>query len=152
MKRFRFRLEQLLALRKHQEREWELKLADITGKCLLLENAIRECQGNVLESFDKRRAGEGTLDMVDYVAAEMYMARLRQEIEEHRAELEIRHKEREEIQKGYLEAAKKRKVLDKLKERRADEYYRQAKGEEQKTADEVNNASLIRAGLVSRAS
>ncbi len=83
------------------------------------------------------------------MASELYMARLRQERHEHRAELEIRHREREQIQQGYLEASKKRKVLDKLKERRAAEYYLLAKREEFNTADEVNNASMIRASLVS---
>jgi flagellar protein FliJ len=149
VKRFQFRLEQLLNLRKHQEREWELKLADITGKCLLLENGIRACERNILASLDDRRSEGGALDIQSFMTHELYTARLRQEIKAHRAELEIRHRERAEIQLGYLEAAKKRKVLDKLKERRAAEYYLVAKREEFNTADEVNNASLIRAGLFS---
>jgi flagellar FliJ protein len=149
MRQFRFRLEQLLNLRKHVEREWELKLADITGKCLLLENAIRQCQKNILASLDDRRAGSGVLDVIMFMEYELFMARMRQETKEHQAALAIRQREREEIQKGYLEAAKKRKVLDKLKERRALEYYRAAKREEFNTLDEVNNSRLIRAGLVS---
>ncbi len=149
MKRFRFRLEQLLTLRRHQEHEWEMKLADITGRCLLLENAIRECDRTLLAGFDERRAGQGDLDVIGLMASELYMARLRQEKEEHRADLVIRHQERVRIQSDYLEAAKKRKVLEKLKERRAAEYYRAARREEFNTADEVNNSSLIRAGLVS---
>jgi flagellar FliJ protein len=148
MKQFRFRLEQLLSLRKHVEREWELKLADITGKCLLLENAIRRCRENILSSLDDRRAGTGALDVVLFMNYELYMARMRQEIKEHETALVIRQREREEIQKGYLEAAKKRKVLDKLKERRAADYYRDAKREEFNVMDEVNTSSLIRARLV----
>ncbi len=149
MKRFQFRLESVLSLRKHVEREWELKLADITGKCLLLENAIRQCQRNILASLDERRAGEGALDLALFMQYELFMARMRQEIEEHKATLVIRQREREEIQKAYLEAAKKRKVLDKLKERRAAEYYTAVRREEFNVMDEVNNSALIRAGLVS---
>ncbi len=149
MKQFHFRLEQVLSLRKHVEREWELKLADITGKCLLLEHAIRRCRENILASLDGRRAGEGAVDVTIFMQYELFMARMRQEIKEHQAALEIRQREREEIQKGYLEAAKKRKVLDKLKERREAEYYLVAKREEFNVMDEVNNSALIRAGLVS---
>ena len=149
MKRFHFRLEQVLTLRKHVERERELKLAAITGKCLLLENAIRRCEKGILDSLDDRRAGEGALDMTEFMQYELFMARLNQEIKEHRAALVIRQRERGEIQKGYLEAAKKRKVLDKLKERRAAEYYLAARREEFNVMDEVNNAALVRAKLVS---
>ncbi len=149
MKQFHFRLEQVLTLRRHVEREWELKLAAVTGKCLLLENAIRRCEQGILDSLDGRRAGEGALDLPQFMQYELFMARLRQEIKEHRAALAIRQREREEIQKGYLEASKKRKVLDKLKERRASEYYLAARREEFNVMDEVNNAALVRAGLVS---
>jgi flagellar FliJ protein len=148
MKRFRFRLEKVLSFRKHREREWELKLADITGKCLLLENAIRRCETSILSSFDDRRAGEGALDAVQFMQYELYMARMKQEIRKHREDLVVRHREREEIRKGYLEAAKKRKVLDKLKERRGQEYYLAAKREEFNVMDEINNSALIRAELL----
>lgn len=149
MKRFQFRLEKLLQLRRHKEREWELKLADITGKCLLLENAIRQCEANILESIDLRRTEEGAIDVLKFMEYELYMARMRQEIRQHREELVIRHREREEIQKGYLDAAKKRKVLDKLKERREREYYLAARREEFNVTDEINNSALIRAELLS---
>lgn len=147
MKRFRFRLEKLLEIRRRRERDWELKLADITGKCILLENAIKQCEANILSSLDDRRADEGPLDAALFVEYELYMSRMKQEIKNHREELVIRHKERLEVQAGYLEAAKKRKVIDKLKERREEEYYLTERRSEFNEADEINNSALIRAEL-----
>ena len=149
MKRFRFRLEQLLALRRHTEHEWELKLAEITGKCILLENAIRLCNENILASIDARQTAPGALDVMKFMEYELYMARMRQEIKEHREELVILHSERAAVQKEFLEASKKRKVLDKLKERRSQEYYKEARNEEFKVMDEINNSALIRARISS---
>jgi len=42
MRRFQFRLERFLDLRRWKEREWEIALAKILGECLLLENRITE--------------------------------------------------------------------------------------------------------------
>jgi flagellar FliJ protein len=50
----------------------------------------------------------------------------------------------EKVREKYLQAAKERKVLDKLKERRADEYYEKQKDEEFKTMDDLNTALRLR--------
>jgi hypothetical protein len=47
MRRFQFRLERFLELRRWKEREWEIALAKILGECLLLENRIAEITAEI---------------------------------------------------------------------------------------------------------
>ena len=51
MRRFQFRLERFLELRRWKEREWELALAKMLGECLLLERRIAEIAAEVSASF-----------------------------------------------------------------------------------------------------
>ena len=56
MKAFRFKLERILSLRKHREREWEIKLAEITGECVRLSREIEERSMSKAEAFLKGTA------------------------------------------------------------------------------------------------
>ncbi len=47
----------------------------------------------------------------------------------------------------YLEASKERKVLDKLKERRAGDYYEHQRDEEFKAVDDLNSAAAVLRGI-----
>lgn len=139
MKRFNFRLERLLALRKHKEREWEIALATITGRCVALQREIDDMAKRKAFAFShKYRRGLSDLDYVRATA--LYMQRLDATTKRKQEELIQTSLEREGIQKKYLDASKDRKVLDKLKERRAREYYREAREEEVKSMDEINTS------------
>lgn len=139
MKRFRFRLERLLTIRRYHEREWELKLAEISGICLSLENEIgriRREKANALHN----RYKYGIKEITYLTDTEHYMLRLDQRTKEKQRILAEKTIEREKIQQDYLEASKKRKILDKLKERQAKSYYKEAKEEELKQMDDTNSA------------
>ena len=75
---------------------------------------------------------------------ELYVQRLAAERERKTVELAVRTREMEEVRARYLEAARDRKVLDKLKERRAGEYYERQRDEEYKTIDDLNTAARVR--------
>ena len=103
MRRFQFRLERLLKIRQYREREWELKLADITGKCIVLEKKILKSRDNISHTLDKRSGLGGTIDIYDLIANEMYIARMKQDIVNAGIELEQRKREREKVKQKYLE-------------------------------------------------
>ncbi|MBN1799275.1 MAG: flagellar export protein FliJ [Spirochaetales bacterium] len=144
MKRFQFRLEKLLKIRQYREREWELKLADITGQCLVLEKKIVISKDNISHTLDERSALGGTIDIYDLIANEMYIARMKQAIVNAGIELEQKKREREKVRKKFLEASKQKKILEKLKQRKEQEYYKEAKKEEFKNVDEINAGDAIR--------
>ncbi len=143
MRRFQFRLEKILNLRKYREREWEQKLAVISGICLELENRIQ------MLNMEKQRVAfkysvEKGVDVSTLISRELYTLRIDKGIEELADELKKRREELEEVRKKYLEISKERKVLEKLKERQEKRYYEEQKLEEIKIIDDLNNAKTNR--------
>jgi len=144
VRRFRFRLERLLELRAHREREALYRLAEATGRCVRLTRSIQELAGRRGEAYRSVPAAGGILDLGLFAYRERYLAWLEATRRRLTDELARREKERLEVQQKYLEASRKRKVLDKLKERRAAEHYREERAEEFKVQDDVAAGQFIR--------
>jgi flagellar FliJ protein len=144
MRRFQFRLERFLELRRWKEREWEIALAKILGECLLLEKRIVEIAAEIGASMLSVFVVGGRVDIEAMSRRELYVLRLARERERTRETLVERRKELERVRAKYLEAARDRKVLDKLKERRSEEYYEGQIDEEFKTIDEMNTSAAHR--------
>jgi len=137
MRRFHFRLDRLLEIRKYHEREWELKLAEITGICINLKNEIEKHIQEHADSFYSRKL-MGVLDIAALQWNEIYQERLLREIDRLRDILKEKEKIRSETNNKYLEASKKRKVLDKLKEKQQQKNYKNQLLEEIKAVDDIN--------------
>jgi flagellar FliJ protein len=147
MRRFHFSLEHILRIREHKEREWELKLASITGTCLTIENEINRLASERMANF-RMEQPRRELDIYGMQMRENYMFRLDRRISELQRTLAEREEERKEIQKDYLKASRERKVLSKLKEKKADEYYKEQLKEEMKALDEIGNHQQFRKAQV----
>jgi flagellar FliJ protein len=134
MKRFRFRLAQLLELRAFTERRAELVFAEKAGACALLETRISE---NVESRARTSREmfAEGR-EIADFLASELYIRRLDAERERLTRELALAEIEREAARTEYLKKRRDREAVDKLRERREAEYYRLAEREETKALDD----------------
>jgi flagellar FliJ protein len=144
MRRFQFRLERFLDLRRWKEREWEIRLAHATGKVIMLRNRIAEIGAEIGASYDRSFIRGAGVDIAAMAGRELYVQRLAAERERRSAELVERTREMEEVRVRYLEAARERKVLDKLRERRAGEYYERQRDEEYKAIDDLNTAAPLR--------
>ena len=147
MREFRFKLEKLLELRRYEEREWELRLAQITGECLLLENKIKANRGRIKLGAGQHNAGGGSLDVQQLLDGGLYLSRLYQEITGWEKELIVKNERRAEVSKEYLEHSRRRKVLEKLKEKKAAACYKEQLREEFKVLDDVNNGARLRREL-----
>jgi flagellar FliJ protein len=144
MRRFQFRLERFLELRRWKEREWELKLARALGECLVLEQRIRQIGDEIGESRLAAYTEGRRVDVEAMARRELFVQRLAMERERARVTLEEKRREMEKVRARYLEASKERKVLDKLKERRSEEYYGRQLDEEYRTVDDINNSAAAR--------
>lgn len=144
MREFRFNLEKLLELRRYEEREWELRLARITGECLLLENKIEANRQKIGLGARQAVTPGYAMDIQRLIDGDIYIYRLYSEISRFRKELDKKNKKRAEISREYLAHSRKRKVLDKLKEKKAAAYYKEQRREEFKVLDDVNNGARIR--------
>ncbi|TFG61170.1 MAG: flagellar export protein FliJ [Spirochaetales bacterium] len=143
MRRFLFKLERLLEIRKFREHEWELKLAEITGRCVRIEQLIRELSDEKMRIF-LDRGTEAFKDLNRLALASLYMQRLSVKINDEKIKLEEEELKRRGVQEGYMEASRARKSLDKLKEKRGAEYYREQEAADIKAVDEINTATFIR--------
>ncbi len=139
MRRFQFRLERFLELRRWKEREWELALARVQGECLLLEQRIEALAADIDASRLVDFARGSTIDVELMARRELYVQRLLRERERTREKLAERRRELERVRLKYLEASRERKVLDKLRERQETEYYERQVDEEYRTIDDINN-------------
>ncbi len=144
MRKFNFRLERFLDIRKYKEREWELKLAEITGVCISLKNNIEERLRIIVVSMKKRALHSDSIDVELFLAYEKYINRLEIEISEFQEELVLKELQRAKVQKSYLEASKQRKVLDKLKEKKKIEFYKEQRKDELKEIDDLTNSRFNR--------
>jgi flagellar FliJ protein len=140
MLRFRFRLERYLDIKRHRERQAELSLAAATARCLELQARMAEARERMArELFERARRG-GSLDVDELQWSESYRRHLADVHDGSAKLLVVREKERREAQKVYLDASRERKVLDKLRERREADYYRDGKRRAARTLDDVSQA------------
>jgi len=146
MKRFQFRLKKLLDIRRYEEREWEIKLAKVTGACINLENRI---ENNYVESRRSLKERAVITDLEWQRALSCYQQRLEQNCGSLKEELEHELLTRAGVEQEYLAASRKRKALAKLEDKQEAAYFKQQKREEVKALDEMglrkggeNNASV----------
>ncbi|MBI9097473.1 MAG: flagellar export protein FliJ [Spirochaetaceae bacterium] len=136
MKRFEFSLETVLKLRVSQEREWENQLASITGECERIRKSIVD-----FEAEKNRCAVENQFrDVNSLMAVANYQARMDSQVRKAQKQLVLKERERESVLKDFIEASKKRKILDKLKEKKMDEYHHLRNKFDEKMNDDINNS------------
>ncbi len=140
MKRFRFKLQRLIELRAYREHEWEIKLGEITGKCVSLKNGIRDRKKRKREVFKTRTSGDQAYES----SIEFYIKRLDIEVIRLKDQLADAEKLRKEVRTEYLEASKKRKVLDKLREKRGLEFRKEQLSADVKAVDDINTGAAAR--------
>ena len=136
MKEFRFNLERVLRLRRYREREREIELAEVTGRCLQLREAIDGCLRAKAFALHGRYAYGTGFDVL--AASHLYVARLEQQISRHESALRAEEIKRAEAQERFLEAQRERKVLDKLKERESAAYAKEQRLQEVAEIDDIN--------------
>ncbi|MCP4133640.1 MAG: flagellar export protein FliJ [bacterium] len=140
MKRFEFSLETVLKLRKSEEQEWENRLASATGECIKIKKMIEHFESEKLRcAVDNRFTNISNL-----IAVANYQARMDSQRKAAQNELVLKEKERESVLLSFIEASKKRKILDKLKEHKLVEYHHLQKKDEERKNDDINNAKSAR--------
>jgi flagellar FliJ protein len=144
MRKFQFRLERFLDIRKYKEREWELKLAAITGVCISIRNRIEENLKKIVISMKQRAMHSDSIDIENFLAYENFIVRLEHEISALQAELAIKELERKKIQDSYLIASRERKVLEKLKEKKEIEFYKNQRKTQFNEADDLTGSRFNR--------
>lgn len=143
MRRFRFRLEKLLVIRRYREREWEIRLAGATRIVLETKGRIALAEDGIARSFGRSGAeGGAPLETGLVISSERYRQGMSARIRSLEGDLVKQEAELAGVREGYLDASRRRKVLDKLKERQADAT-RRRQGREESAA--LNDLAVSRA-------
>lgn len=143
MRRFAFRLERILSLRRHTEDQAEQKLARVSGEYTRIQGEL----GRLSEERDAtfRLGDDATRADVAYrLAQSAYLSYLDQRTGTLESERSEKAEELESARSEYREALKHRKVLDNLKTRRSDEYYKEQRRAEGRELDDIGGQMSIR--------
>jgi len=136
MKRFSFRLQKVMQLRKFKEEECKIALGQATSVLNEIEKRIKETALKHNTAASARFA-----DTAQMAVWDVYISRLEmeaQQLTEQAAQAEVVV---EEKRAEYLEASKDLKAIEKLKEKREKEYRKEALNYEMSEVDDLTSAS-----------
>jgi len=146
MKKFSFKLEKLLELRLFEEDKAKAALAEAIAVSERLKAELRQIAENRAATNASRA---GISDPVTMQSIELYIIRLDTRKEQALQELAQAELVVEEKRKLFAEAMRQRKIIDKLKEKKYDQWKKERQKEEESIVDEIVTAKEARklAGL-----
>jgi flagellar FliJ protein len=135
---FRFRLETILTQRRHVEESFQKELAEARQELAAVQADLRESKGRRQQCLrDMRRKQRDHFRADDMLLYYPYLERLKQEIERHMKAAAAAERKVTQKRQALLEAVKRRKIIDKLKEKQLQAYLKTEAGREQRFADEA---------------
>jgi len=138
MKRFVFRLDRVLRLKKQIEERIKKEFALKNAEYLTIKNEIEENKETLRLFIKENDISEGSFSVEELRAVDNYIYRLEKTIKTLHIEMEEKKKELEYVRELLNEAKKARKVLEKLKENRLNDYLKILNREEVNELDDIN--------------
>ncbi len=138
MRRFTFRLENVLNIRRKQEEGVQRQFALRRAELLKIENDVNDLGDKMHRFMAQNQISEGSFTVMEVLAVDNYISRLEYEIRR----LEMLRKEKEEEVSTILsllhEAKRTRKVIENLKKRQLERHYDELNREEAGELDDIN--------------
>ena len=133
-KKFRFRLEKVLQYRQtiQSERKKELMIAN--NELLEEQERLARLETSLMQN---EMAARKPMAVAEVSLFSQYSTRLRKEIEHQKVYVEAAEVKAEEARKVYVEAAKDAESLEKLKDKKREEYRDYLEKEHEKFLDEL---------------
>jgi flagellar FliJ protein len=140
MARFVFKLEALLEQRRREEQQCQRALAERAAAVNAAEEAIRIANESIVTGQDDvRRHLMGSLDMGFLTAHRRFMVAIQRQIAELMTKLAAARNNLEQARVQLAEAAKRRKAIEKLRERQFDRWRADQARREAALADEIGS-------------
>lgn len=139
MAKFRFNLEGVLKHRKFQEQQKQRSLSIVQGQMTVLKNELQALNDTVQKSTDDLRTNRlvGRLDMGFIAAHRRFLIGVSTKASEIMQKIARLQVQVEAAQKELAEAAKQRKIIEKLRERQYERWKRELDAKELAALDEV---------------
>ena len=139
MKKFKFSLEKVLSLREFEQNQAQIELGKAQSVVNDLNNKIKFIALEIVKSNESRA---NSTDLNFLLSIENYVNGLNYKKEILLEELAKAQLVLEEKRAIVVEAIKKRKSLEKLKEKQFEEYKKQYNLEEEKILDEISTSKF----------
>jgi len=137
-KKFKFRLEPLLNIRKHREKERQKEHAEAQARVHHQQSSLQQMDGHRLSTLDAQRERlTGTISVAETLVCSRYLVRLKRD---RMAGTELLHglrKEEDDRRVNLVEAAKQRKIYELLREKQEKRHLEEIRKADQKELDEV---------------
>ena len=139
MPRFVFTLESVLKHRTHAEQERMRELAGVQGEMNRLQQELKGLNDSMQASAHDMKANHltGPLDVAYLAAHRRYSVAMQRKGLQLVQDMARQQKKVEEAQRQLAEAAKERKVIEKLREKQFERWKQEIGRKEQAEADEV---------------
>jgi len=137
MKRFEFRLEKLLNLREFYEHQAEIELAHAIAHKDYIDLELKQIAKLKVKTGTEFNPESDKIDITDLHNAQNYIILLDKKTDELLEKLVIAEQIIEEKRKIYIEAASKRKVISKLKEKKYEIWKKENMKAEEKYIDDI---------------
>lgn len=137
MKRFEFRLEKLLSLREFYEHQAEIELAQAISDKDYIDLELKEIAKHKVRTSSIFNSSGSNINIIELHNAQNYISLLDKKKESLLEKLVIAEQHVEKKQKNYIEAAAKRKVISKLKEKKHQIWEKENMKAEEKYIDDI---------------
>lgn len=137
MKKFKYKFQRLLDIRTYQEREQQFKFAEVYSEYLKTENIINDSKNLKYDYFKNSSDYINNLDIDSLILRDKAIIGLKHKIQINNIKLQeqkyLVEKEREVL----IDKSKKKKTLEILKEKKFDEFKKEAEKIESNELDEI---------------
>ncbi len=140
MARFKFRLDILLRLAQNKEEEAKKELASWQKQLLEAQEKLKKILMEITSSLNEKSVKKNINEILLY---EVYLESLRSQQKKTENEIEYFSIERDKAILKLQETIKERKILEKLKEKKLEQYVFDENQKEQKEADEIGSKIFI---------
>jgi len=138
VKRFKYRLQPLLNVKSHIERERQKDHALAVERIMRQEEQLSQVDAQRETTLIEQRAGLlGSISISKMLVYSRYLLKLKKNTLAGIETLRGLKKNADEKRLVLVEASKERKIYEKLKERQQDKYNRESARQEQKETDEI---------------
>ena len=145
MQKFRFKLQRLLDFRKIREEQAEAEFAKATRVFLHEKEQLRQLETNLSDTFDRlKQEQEKHSSLLTLKLFQDYIDTTREGIKLQAVKVAAAADRRQQCLRKLEEAARKRKGVESLKEKKLQQYHEEALKEEQACLDELSGQRYIR--------
>ena len=148
-KRFTFRFDTLLKIRRQREDEHKRIVADRLTEIARVQQEIDGLQRQITDELQAVRDGQspGTIDMQKIVRHRHWLGRLHKSILDSQARQGYLEGQLVQERAALAEAAKQRRILEKLKEHQLERYRIEQNRQETREADDLTGVRFVFEGV-----